>query len=183
MSNIAILLGPDFEDSEYEVPAQALRRAGHNVTIVGAKSGEELHGKKGKSTAIVDLAAADAQAEDFSAVVIPGGYSPDQLRTDPDVIDFLERAARNDTLVAAICHGPSLLIEAELCRGLRVTSWPSIRKDLVNAGAHWEDKSVVRDGNIVTSRQPGDLDDFSEAVLSHLSMTTERSTSLTSSQL
>jgi protease I len=183
MSNIAILLGPDFEDSEYEIPVKALRGAGHAVTIVGVKAGEKLRGKKGESTAVVDIAAGDAEVSDFSAVIIPGGYSPDQLRTDANVIDFLERAARTNTLVAAICHGPSLLIEAELCRGLRVTSWPSIRKDLVNAGAHWEDESVVRDGNFVTSRKPSDLREFSETVLSHLSMSSERSTSLTSSQL
>jgi protease I len=183
MSKVAVLLGPDYEDSEFEVPLQAFRRAGHSVTVIGSKAGQSLLGKKGKSKAVVEVAAADANVGEFSAVVIPGGYSPDHLRTDASVVDFVDQAARAKKVIAAVCHGPSLLIEAELCRGLRVTSWPSIRKDLVNAGAHWEDEPVVRDGNIITSRQPEDLAAFSDAILSQLGLNAEPTASLTSSQL
>lgn len=172
MANVAVLLGPDYEDSEYEIPVTKLREAGHTVTILGTQAGQTLVGKKAKSSAVVELAVKDVDASQFSALVIPGGYSPDHLRTDEDVVGLVEGAARANTLVAAICHGPSLLIDAELCRGLRVTSWPSIRKDLVNAGAHWEDEAVVRDGNIVTSRKPDDLPAFSEAILSVLAAST-----------
>lgn len=169
MSNIAVLVGPDYEDSEFEIPCAALRVAGHQLTIVGTKAGEKVRGKKGESTTTVDVSSDDAHAADFSAVLIPGGYSPDHLRTDSAVVNFLDEAIRANTLVAAVCHGPSLLIEADACRGVRLTSWPSIRKDLVNAGAHWEDKPVVIDGKFITSRNPGDLPAFSTAVLEALS--------------
>jgi protease I len=168
MASVAILLDQDYEDSEFEVPVSKLRDAGHTVKVVGSQAGQNLVGKKKKSSTVVELAAKDVDVSQFSALVIPGGYSPDHLRTDESVVALVEGAARANTLIAAVCHGPSLLIEAELCRGLRVTSWPSIRKDLVNAGAHWEDEPVVRDGNVVTSRKPEDLPAFSEAILSLL---------------
>lgn len=172
MASIAVLLGPDYEDSEFEVPVATLQNAGHTVTVIGTHAGQTLVGKGAKSTAVVDLAVKNVEASQFSAVVIPGGYSPDHLRTDEHAVAFVEEAARANTLIAAICHGPSLLIDAGLCRGLRVTSWPSIRKDLVNAGAHWEDEPVVRDGNIVTSRKPEDLPAFSETILTLLATST-----------
>lgn len=168
MSNIAVLVGPDYEDSELEIPCAALRVAGHQVTMVGANAGQKVRGKKGESTATVDVASSDADVADYSAVLIPGGYSPDHLRTNAAVVNFLEGAIRNNTVVAAVCHGPSLLIEADACRGVRLTSWPSIRKDLVNAGAHWEDHPVVIDGKFITSRDPGDLPAFSTALLDAL---------------
>jgi protease I len=169
MSNVAVLVGPDYEDSELDIPVAALRVAGHQVTMVGGKAGEKVRGKKGESSTIVDVASADAHAADYGAVLIPGGYSPDHLRTNEAVVNFLEDAIRANSLVAAVCHGPSLLIEADACRGVRLTSWPSIRKDLVNAGAHWEDKPVVIDGKFITSRNPSDLPAFSTAVLEALS--------------
>lgn len=169
MSNVAVLVGPEYEDSELDIPCAALRVAGHQVTMIGDKKGQKVRGKKGESSTTVDVASEDAHAADYSAVLIPGGHSPDHLRTNPAVVDFLEQAIRANTLVAAVCHGPSLLIEADACRGVRLTSWPSIRKDLVNAGAHWEDKPVVIDGKFITSRNPNDLPAFSTAVLDALS--------------
>jgi protease I len=169
MSNVAVLVGNDYEDSELEVPCAALRVAGHTLTLIGDKAGERVVGKKGESEAIIDLSSADAHAKDYAAVFIPGGYSPDHLRMNPSVVAFMEDAIRSNAVVAAVCHGPSLLIEADACRGVRLTSWSSIRKDLVNAGAQWEDKPVVVDGKIITSRCPDDLPAFSMALLDALS--------------
>jgi protease I len=101
--------------------------------------------------------------------VIPGGYSPDKLRTNDDVVAFVRELGRAEKPVAAICHAGSLLIEADLVDGSRVTSWPSIKTDLVNAGAEWVDEPVVEDGYLITSRKPDDLDVFCEAILKRLS--------------
>lgn len=176
MARVAITIGPDYEDSEFDVPVAALKEAGHEVVTVGSNANDTVKGKQGKSRTTVDISAEDAQAGDFSAVVIPGGYSPDHLRMNESVVRFIDEAVRNKTLIAAVCHGPSLLIEADACRGVKMTSWPSIRKDLVNAGAHWEDEPVVIDGTFITSRKPDDLDAFSEAIISRLGGETATST-------
>jgi protease I len=114
------------------------------------------------------MAGSDVDPRDLDAVVVPGGYSPDRLRLHPDVVDLVRQVARAGRLVAAICHGPSLLIDADVVSGRTVTSWPSIRRDLENAGATWVDETVVEDANLVTSRNPGDLDTFSETILRKL---------------
>jgi len=171
MARIAFLLGKDFEDSEFRVPYDRLREAGHEPVVIGSKAGVEVKGKKGNETFKVEKAPGDVRAEDFDAVVIPGGYSPDSFRMDPAIVDFLKGAAGAGKPVAAVCHAGSLLIEADLVRGRRVTSWPSIRTDLINAGARWEDRSVVEDGNLITSRNPGDLEDFSAAILARVGET------------
>jgi protease I len=110
----------------------------------------------------------DVTHNQFDALVIPGGYSPDHLRMDPRMVDLTRDMARSGRPVAAICHGPWMLAEADVARGRMMTSWPSIRTDLVNAGAKWIDREVVEDGNLITSRKPSDLDAFSEALLRHL---------------
>lgn len=168
MAHIAMLLAADFEDSEFTVPYRRLNEAGHEVTIIGRQAGETLKGKRGAATAIVDRAAGETEPEQFDGLVIPGGYSPDHLRMDPNVVDFVRRLARAGRLIAAVCHGPQLLIEADQVRGRTLTSWPSVRTDLQNAGAHWVDRPVVEDGNLITSRQPDDLEMFSAAILRHL---------------
>lgn len=173
MAKIAVLIGDEYEDSEYDVPVAKLRRAGHQLTTVGEERGKRVQGKRGKSEVVVELAAKDARAEDYSVVLIPGGHSPDHLRIDDDVVRFVEKAIRAGKVIAAICHGPQLLIEADACRGVRMTSWPSVRKDLINAGAHWEDAEVVEDGNFITSRKPEDATAFTQAVLNRLSPATE----------
>lgn len=106
--------------------------------------------------------------EDFDLLLIPGGHSPDALRTNEGIVDFVRRFADSGRAIAAVCHGPQLLIEAGLVRGKKLTSWPSVRTDLENAGAHWVDREVVEDGPLVTSRKPEDLDAFNEAVLARL---------------
>ncbi|MDB4972679.1 MAG: intracellular protease, PfpI family [Myxococcaceae bacterium] len=165
MAKIAFLLGPDFEDSEFRVPYDRLLAKGHQLTVLGAKAGETVQGKKGKESVQIEGSAREHRASDYAAVVIPGGYSPDHLRTDEGVVGFVRDAARANKPIAAVCHGPSLLIEAELVRGKTVTSWPSIRTDLKNAGATVVDKQVVSDGGLITSRKPDDLEAFTEAIL------------------
>jgi len=96
---------------------------------------------------------------------IPGGHSPDRLRMDEELVDFVRRFGESGRPIAAICHGPQLLIEADLVRGRTLTSWPSIRKDLENAGASWVDREVVEDGELISSRQPQDAEAFSRAIL------------------
>ena len=168
MAHIAVPLANDFEDSEFTVPAERLRAAGHRITVIGRAAGDRVTGKRGKARVAVDASAEDVDPDDFDALVIPGGYSPDHLRTVPSVVSFVRRFCATGKLVAAVCHGPQLLIEADAVRGRTTTSWPSVRKDLENAGARWVDREVVEDGNLVTSRKPDDLDAFSEAILRRL---------------
>ena len=168
MARIAFVLGEDFEDSEFRKPYDALRSAGHDLTIVGAKAGEVVHGKQGREEVEIEAGAAASDPRSFDALVIPGGYSPDHLRTDAQVVRFVQGFVRDDKLVAAVCHGPQLLIEADAVEGKTLTSWPSVHTDLVNAGARWIDREVVTDGNLITSRKPADLDAFSRAILERL---------------
>jgi deglycase len=169
MADIAFVLAEDFEDSEFRVPYDRLRAAGHRVTVLGKRAGETVSGKKGKEKVQIEASAAEKRPADFDAVVIPGGYSPDHLRTEEPVVAFVRGVAGAGKTVAAVCHGPSLLIDADLVRGKTVTSWPSIRTDLKNAGASWVDRQVAEDGRLITSRNPGDLEAFSQAILQQLS--------------
>lgn len=169
MARVAMPVAEGVEDSEFTVPYDRLRRAGHDVTVFGPKANEKVAGKRGKAKVTTDAAAAELDTEDFDALVIPGGYSPDHLRTEHDVVSFVRRFVESGKPVAAICHGPQLLIEADVIRGRKLTSWPSVRKDIENAGAAWTDKEVVVDGNLITSRKPDDLDAFCTALLEHLS--------------
>jgi len=164
MSRIAFVVGEDFEDSELRIPYDRLRAAGHEIEIVGAKAGDRVTGKRGKVTVEVDVPARDSDAAMYDALVIPGGYSPDHLRMNAEVVAFVRSFVDSGKLIAAVCHGPQLLIEADAVRGKKLTSWPSVRTDLENAGAKWTDKEVVIDGPLITSRKPADLPAFSEAI-------------------
>jgi protease I len=164
LASIAFLLGGDFEDSEFRVPYDRLREAGHRVTVLGVDPGEELKGKRGKERIRVDRAIDSARPEEFDALVIPGGYSPDKLRMHRGAGELTRQMYNAGKPVAAICHAGSLLVEADIVRGKTLTSWPSIRTDLTNAGATWKDAEVVEDGNLITSRKPDDLDAFCAAV-------------------
>jgi protease I len=168
MAKVAFVLADDFEDSEFRVPYDRVRQAGHDVVVVGSERGREVTGKKGEDHFTVEATADDVDPGDFDALVVPGGYSPDKLRTDPGVVALVAKVAGEGKPVAAICHAGSLLIEADVVDGRTVTSWPSIRTDLENAGARWEDREVVEDGNLITSRKPADLDAFCDALLRRL---------------
>ena len=168
MAHVAIIVANDYEDVEFQVPYDRLRDAGHKVTVMGRKKGERLHGKKGNSEIVTDASPDLIDPEHIDMLLVPGGYSPDKLRTDEAAVQFVKDVHRHGKPIAAICHAGSLLIDAEIVDGVRITSWPSIKRDLKNAGAIWEDRPVVEDGNIVSSRGPDDLDAFMTAVLDKL---------------
>ncbi|MFN2606377.1 MAG: type 1 glutamine amidotransferase domain-containing protein [Acidimicrobiales bacterium] len=168
MARLAFVLADDFEDSEFRVPYDRITGAGHEVTIVGLEAGAEVKGKKGNETVTVEATPDQVDADQYAALVIPGGYSPDKLRMDDGVVKFVQAFFGAGTTVAAVCHAPSLLVEADAVRGRTVTSWPSVRTDVINAGATWVDQEVVEDGNLITSRKPDDLDAFSAAILRRL---------------
>ena len=165
MAKVAFVLADMFEDSEFRVPYDRIREAGHEVAVVGQEAGKEVKGKQGEETFTPETTPEEVNAADFDALVIPGGYAPDKLRMDENVVKFVKDVVSSDKPVAAICHAGWLLAEADAVEGRTVTSYPSIRTDLVNAGAEWVDKEVVVDGNLITSRDPGDLDAFTSAIL------------------
>lgn len=165
MARIAILLGEGYEDSEFDEPYACLKDAGHELVVIGSEKGATVHGKKGGSRFEIEHTADEFQPKDFDAIVIPGGHGPDNLRLDKALVALLSDFFQTGRPVAAICHGPQLLIEAEVVRGRTMTSWPSVRKDLENAGAEWRDAPVVVDDNLITSRKPDDLHDFCGAIL------------------
>lgn len=167
-SKILIVSSDGFEESELFGPREILLGKGAEVKLASPDLKPiqaTVHDDPGK-TIRPDLTIADAKADDFDALILPGGVrNPDHLRTNKAAIDLIRAFADAGKPVAAICHGPWLLVEADLLRGKTATSWPSIRTDLRNAGANVVDESAVTDGNIVTSRNPGDVEAFTEAVI------------------
>jgi protease I len=174
MARIAFVLGEDFEDSEFRTPYEGLAASGHQLEVIGAKAGAKITGKRGKEEVTLDKAASDADPAAYDALVIPGGYSPDHLRTDRSVVAFVDEMVRRGKLIAAVCHGPQLLIEAGAVKGKTMTSWPSVKTDLENAGATWVDREVVVDGLLITSRKPADLPAFTRTIDQQLSAAPER---------
>ncbi len=165
---IAILATDGFEQSELLEPQKALKEAGAEAVIVSLKEGK-IKGWKdndwGKSVN-VDMTVADADAGDFDGLVLPGGVmNPDKLRVDKDAVAFVREFFKQGKPVAAICHGPWTLIEAGVVKGRSLTSYNSIRSDLINAGAKWVDEEVVVDNGLVTSRKPDDLPAFNEKMI------------------
>ena len=168
MSHIAIIVADGYEDSEFNVPLQRLQAAGHTLDIIGTRRGDRVKGKRGDSEADIQIATQQADPGNYDALVIPGGFGPDRLRLDGHAVDFVGRFFNSGKPVAAICHGPQLLIEADVVRGLTLTSWPSVKTDLINAGARWVDEPLVEDRNLITSRKPDDLEVFCSALLERL---------------
>ncbi len=167
-NTIAVLATDGFEQSELERPVAALKEAGATVEVIAPKAGVIqgwVHQDKGR-TVPVDQTLATADAARYDALVLPGGVmNPDALRLEPAAIDFVAAFVEAGKPIAAICHGPWTLINAAGVRGKTVTSWPSLRVDLENAGAHWVDREVVVDGALVTSRKPDDLPAFCAAMI------------------
>ncbi len=166
MARIAFVLGNDFEDAEFETPHTTFLKHGLHVDVIGSDTGD-VTGKHGTKVSI-DKSIDDAAANDYDVLVIPGGFSPDHLRTDDRIVDFVRAFGDQDKVIAAVCHGPSLLIEAGLVDGKTMTSWPSIRTDLRNAGAEVVDRDVAVDGMLITSRNPDDLPAFTDTILASL---------------
>jgi protease I len=165
---VAILAEQDFEDVELTEPLKAMKEAGAQIFIVGSGSQTSYQGKRGKATIKVDIDADKVRAEDFDAIIIPGGYAPDKMRLHQPMIDLVKKAHDLGKVIAAVCHGPQLLISAGIVSGRRLTSWPSVAIDLKNAGAIWVDEPLVKDGNIITSRRPSDLPVFNSAIIQAL---------------
>lgn len=157
-------IGPLFEDVEATYPLYRLREAGAKVTILGLAADEDVTGKRGQ-TLRTELGAADASADDFDLLVIPGGYGPDKLRTDPGIQRLVQEMDRRGKPIGFICHAGWIPASAGILAGRKVTSWPSIADDLVNAGALWEDAEVVVDNNLVSSRKPDDLPAFMRCLI------------------
>jgi len=166
---VALLVEEGFEDRELTGPLDALRGAGATVTVVGPVANTEYRGKRGQAVVTSDLAAGSARMIDFDALVIPGGHAPDKMRMRHAMVDLAREAMDAGKPVAAICHGPQVLISADALRGRTLTCWPSIAIDVKNAGGLYVDKPVVEDGNLITSRKPDDVPAFSEAIIRALS--------------
>lgn len=165
---VAILVADGFEQSEMIEPKRALEQAGVITTIVSPVEGKvkSWKGKNWGDEYPVDKNLNQAKAEEFDALLLPGGViNPDTLRNTPAAINFIKAFVNAHKPIAAICHGPWTLINAETVRGKTITSWPSIKVDLINAGAKWVDQEVAIDDNIVTSRNPKDIPAFNKAIL------------------
>ncbi|KTD52111.1 intracellular protease, ThiJ/PfpI family [Legionella quinlivanii] len=165
---IAILAANGFEQVEMEAPRKALENEGAETFLISPEK-EEVQGwhhfEKGDKFP-VDIPLKEAKAEHFDALLLPGGViNPDQLRLLPEAAEFVKSINIQNKPIAAICHGPWLLINAELAKGRKMTSWLSIKTDLINAGAEWVDKPVVCDQDILTSRKPDDIPQFNEAMI------------------
>ena len=167
-ATILIMATNRFEESELFGPREILRGAGATVRLASLGLEEimgTVHDEPGRKIA-PDLTIGDVRADDYDALLLPGGVSnPDQLRGEPDAIALIKAFAAAGKPVAAICHAPWLLIEAEVVRGKRVTSWPTLRTDLRNAGGEVVDEAAVSDGNIITSRKPDDVPAFTAALI------------------
>lgn len=172
---VAVLMTDGVEQVEYLKPREFLEQNGAAVTLVSPKeAGQDIqgfnhmdHGDKFK----VDLNVKDARQADFDALLLPGGVAnPDQLRASKESIAFIKAFADEQKPIAAICHGPWPLIDAGVARSKHLTSWPTLRCDLVNAGAEWTDEQVVVDGTLITSRKPDDIPAFNDAILKMLAV-------------
>jgi len=173
---VAMFVEDEFEDRELTGPLEALRAAGAAVKIVGPSAGAEYKGKRGHAVVTADVAAGSVKLADFDALVIPGGHAPDKMRMRHAMVDLAREAMESGKPVAAICHGPQVLISANALRGRTLTSWPSLRTDIQNAGGNWVDQEVVIDRGLVTSRKPEDLPRFNSAMVSEFAKATDEST-------
>lgn len=168
---VAILATDGFEQSELEVPRDRLKEHGATVHVVSPESGEIVGWKEHDwGTAVpVDIPLDQAKADDYDAIVLPGGQiNPDLLRVNEKALKFIKAFFDQKKVIAAVCHAPWLLIETGIIKGRKATSYKSIKTDMVNAGAKWEDSPVVTDQGIVTSRNPGDLEAFSKKIMEEI---------------
>jgi protease I len=165
---VAILATDGFEQSELLEPRKALEQAGATTRVI-SPAGQKVKGwnhKEWGNEVPVDVPLDSARAEEFDALLLPGGVmNPDQLRMNPKAVEFVKHFTEAGKPVAAICHGPWTLIEAGAVRGRTMTSWPSLKTDLKNAGANWVDKEVVNEKGLVTSRKPDDLPAFNREMI------------------
>jgi protease I len=170
---VAILTENGFEEVELTSPLKALKEAGATVEIISPqkKKVKAWNHDHWSIELPVDVQLNNANVDDYDALIIPGGVlNPDQMRANPDCVDFVQQFLEEQKPVAAICHGPQLLIETGMLRGKNMTSFPSIRTDLENAGVHWSDVAVITDDGVTTSRSPKDLDAFNKRIIEEIAM-------------
>ncbi|MFB6182205.1 MAG: type 1 glutamine amidotransferase domain-containing protein, partial [Candidatus Magasanikbacteria bacterium] len=157
-----------YQDAEVIYPYYRLQEAGHKVDLIGPEADTDYQGKYGY-TFSSDISAEQADGSDYEAVVVPGGWAPDAMRVKPEMVDLIQQAENSEnTTIAAICHGPQLLVEADVVEGKRATAYRAVKVDLINAGAEFEDSEVVVDQNLITSRTPDDLPAFLDALLEQI---------------
>jgi protease I len=168
MAKIAVLIGAEFEDSELAIPRDRLEEEGHEVELIGTQGGRKLTGVKGRISVTTDAAVSERRPDMYDALLIPGGKSPGHLRADPLVVQFVREFVATGRPIAAVCHGPQLLIEAGVVDGVRLTGWPSVQQELRKAGAIVEDEPVVEDRQFITSRKPDDLYLFATALVERI---------------
>ena len=142
MSRIAVIIADQFEDSEYSDPAAAFKKAGHEVIHIGLQAGETVRGKKNETPVTIDKAIKEVSTDTFDALLIPGGYSPDKLRAHDEAVQFTREFMESGKPVFSICHGPQLLITADVLKGRKITGWKSVVQDIKNAGAEFIDQEV-----------------------------------------
>ncbi|HWP29398.1 MAG TPA: type 1 glutamine amidotransferase domain-containing protein [Chloroflexota bacterium] len=168
MAKVLMLTHDGVEDREMLYPYYRMQEAGYTVEVVGPQKGKTYIGSRGLPFT-ADLSPEEVRVDDYAAVIIPGGKAPDAMRIVPGLVRIVAEAVARGKVVAAICHGPQMLIEADVLRGRRATCAPQIKTDLRNAGATYVDEPAVVDGNLVTSRLPADLPAFCKATLELLS--------------
>ena len=161
---LLIFVGDAYEDLELWYPKLRMKEAGASVTVAGPEKSVTYRGKNGYPC-VSDTAICDMRAVEFDGLIVPGGFMPDKLRRDPQVLDLVQGFVESEKLVAAICHGGWILISAKVYEGVRVTGSPGIKDDLINSGAMWEEAPVVIDRHFVSSRKPDDLPDFCRGIL------------------
>ena len=157
---IAVVLTKLFEDIEYTAPVKAYKEKGHEIENVGIKKGEVVEGKKKKEKVTIDKSVDEVSSKDYDALLIPGGFSPDILRSNDNAVNFAKGFMNEKKPVFVICHGPQLLINSHSLKGKKATGVKSIKIDMINAGADFYDKEVVVDDNLVSSRTPKDMEAF-----------------------
>lgn len=169
MAKVAVVMTDLFEDVEFTSPRDALVEAGHEVVVIGPEAGEIAKGKKGEAEVEIKLGIKEANPEDYDALLIPGGYSPDKLRKDERFLDFVRYFANKEKSIFSICHAPQLLVNADVLRGKDATSVSQVAVDVKNAGGNYIDEAVViDDSGLISSRTPDDLPEFNEALLNAL---------------
>ena len=169
MAKVAIVMTDLFEDVEYTSPREAMDNAGHQTVLIGPDKGTTVKGKQGNVEAEIEVGIDDAKPEDYDALFIPGGFSPDSLRADDRFLDFVRHFDRERKDIYTICHGPQLLVNADVLKGKDSTAVAQVGVDVTNAGGNYIDQAVVIDeSGLISSRTPDDLPEFNEAIVKAL---------------
>ena len=167
MAKVLVLLEDGFVDYEFRGPTKALKSAGHEVVVASSERGKQLVGKQGGEI-ISNFSYEEVDPVYYDALFLPGGKSPEKVRTYPQAIEITKHFANNQKIIAAICHGPQILVTAGVLKGKTATSWPLVADELRDAGATYVNQEVVVDDNLITSRNPSDVPAFTKAFLTQL---------------